>query len=418
VLSWSYRALDEGPARLFRLLSLHPGRSIGVAAAAALAAEPVAVVRRHLERLAADHLIQSPAPDRYDFHDLLRAYAGELAGHDDEALRRLVDWYIWTLDAAVGEFAPRTIPFPLGPVPDGVTPHHFTDQAGAREWCETEWPNLVAMTRRAAELGWHQQAWRIPDTLGVFLELHARGDDVVEIFEIAIAHAPTPRHRELALLNVAWAYAQVGRQDDGIATYEEVIDLALAAADLRLECVARVNISSACERQARYEEARTHLTRGLALARELGDEHIEAASLNNLAQLSSTRGYHEEALQHCAAATVLFTKLGNDYGVGRVLEQRGKAEHGLGHHDQAINTFGEGIAVVRRFGDRYAEARHLMHLGHALLAVGRVTETRDCWRQALELMVDFDERLAAQLRSGLAELADTTIVELAERRGG
>ena len=418
VLSWSYRALDEGPARLFRLLSLHPGRSIGVAGAAALAGEPVAVVRRHLERLAADHLIQSPAPGRYDFHDLLRAYAGELGGYDDKALHRLVDWYIWTLNAAVTKLPPRSNPFPLGPAPDSVTPDSFEDRVDSREWCEAEWPNLVAVTRRAAELGWHDEAWRIPDTLGVFVDLHARGDELVEIFEIAMAHAPTPTHHLLALTNAAWAYSQVGRPDDAIAAYEEVIEAATAAGDRRMECVARVNISSTCERQTRYSEARVHLAQGLALAQEIGDEHIQAASLNNLAQLSSTEGDHEEALRQCAAATALFTKLGNDYGVGRVMEQRARAENALGRYDQAVDTHRQGISMMRRFGDRYTEARQLTDLGHALLALGRVAETRDCWRQALDVMGDYNESLAAQLRTGLAELADTTIVELAERRGG
>ena len=44
--------------------------------------------------------------DRYQFHDLLRAYATDQAHHDEPpdrretALRRVLDWYLHTADAA------------------------------------------------------------------------------------------------------------------------------------------------------------------------------------------------------------------------------------------------------------------------------------------------------------------------------
>src|SRR5207244_9440725 len=40
VLSWSYRAMSAGAARLFRLLGLHPGPDVSVPAAASLAGLP------------------------------------------------------------------------------------------------------------------------------------------------------------------------------------------------------------------------------------------------------------------------------------------------------------------------------------------------------------------------------------------
>ncbi|MFS8101556.1 winged helix-turn-helix domain-containing protein [Lentzea alba] len=100
VFSWSYRALDDESARMFRLLSVHPGPDFDVSAAAALAGVSVAQARRLLERLVADHLVQSRSPGRYDFHDLLRAYAVELCGDDEAAALRLTEWYVHTLENA------------------------------------------------------------------------------------------------------------------------------------------------------------------------------------------------------------------------------------------------------------------------------------------------------------------------------
>ena len=82
VFSWSYQAAAARPRpRLFRLLGLHPGPDISPPAAASLAGltrSPGAAAAGRADRA---HLITEHAPGRYTFHDLLRAYAAELA-HD------------------------------------------------------------------------------------------------------------------------------------------------------------------------------------------------------------------------------------------------------------------------------------------------------------------------------------------------
>ncbi|GAA3779981.1 hypothetical protein GCM10023083_15390 [Streptomyces phyllanthi] len=84
----SYRWLPPGSARLFRLLSLHSGPDLPVAAAAALAGLPARRARLILDELADAHLVTEHAPGRYAQHDLLRAFAAELtAGHDSPAER-------------------------------------------------------------------------------------------------------------------------------------------------------------------------------------------------------------------------------------------------------------------------------------------------------------------------------------------
>ncbi len=76
VFSWSYRNLSQPAARMFRLLSLHPGPDITVAAAASLAGITPGQARRCLEELTATHLAAEQVPGRFSFHELLRAYSG------------------------------------------------------------------------------------------------------------------------------------------------------------------------------------------------------------------------------------------------------------------------------------------------------------------------------------------------------
>ncbi|WNM38048.1 BTAD domain-containing putative transcriptional regulator [Micromonospora halotolerans] len=84
VFSWSYRALTPGAARLFRLLPRHPAGAVSTEAAAALAGLSPRTARGLLAELAA-HLLVRPDDGRWRMHDLLRAYAAELAEEHDDA---------------------------------------------------------------------------------------------------------------------------------------------------------------------------------------------------------------------------------------------------------------------------------------------------------------------------------------------
>ncbi|MEN3361274.1 MAG: hypothetical protein V7637_5256 [Mycobacteriales bacterium] len=88
VFSWSYRHLPAQAARAFRLLGLYHGPDLDTQIAAALTDTSLDSARQLLDLLARAHLIQParryPAdPGRYGMHDLLRAYATQLASAED-----------------------------------------------------------------------------------------------------------------------------------------------------------------------------------------------------------------------------------------------------------------------------------------------------------------------------------------------
>jgi hypothetical protein len=99
VFSWSYRILRPETARLFRLLSLHGGPDISVAAAASLAGLPIRRTRESLGELTVSNLLLEHFPGRFVWHDLVRAYAIALADELDHpadrdmALTRLISHY-------------------------------------------------------------------------------------------------------------------------------------------------------------------------------------------------------------------------------------------------------------------------------------------------------------------------------------
>jgi NB-ARC domain/Bacterial transcriptional activator domain len=130
VFSWSYHALTPDAARLFRLLGLHPGPDISIAATASLAALSLPQVRVLLAELAGANLLVERTPNRYSLHDLLRAYAGDLAHtHDSDQQRhatthRMLDHYLHTAHTAARQLYPARDPLPITPPQPDVVPEH------------------------------------------------------------------------------------------------------------------------------------------------------------------------------------------------------------------------------------------------------------------------------------------------------
>ena len=139
MFSWSYRALGDPAARMFRLLGLHPGPDIAVAAAASLAAVPPGQARAQLAQLTRAHLLTEHAPGRYAFHDLLRAYASELTRtHDDQATQhtavdRVLAHYLHTAHHAAKLMEPFHYPITMGQLPAGVIGRQADDRRGGND---------------------------------------------------------------------------------------------------------------------------------------------------------------------------------------------------------------------------------------------------------------------------------------------
>jgi hypothetical protein len=88
VFSWSYRNLPAKTARAFRLLGRHPAPDLDPPAAADVMQTSLDGARQLLDQLASAHLIQHTGRNptetgRYGMHDLLRAYATQLASTED-----------------------------------------------------------------------------------------------------------------------------------------------------------------------------------------------------------------------------------------------------------------------------------------------------------------------------------------------
>jgi DNA-binding SARP family transcriptional activator len=150
VFSWSYRRLGPDAARTFRLSGLHPGPDFDAYAIAALTATTADQARQALRALARAHLIHPTGPDRYALHDLLRAYARELASTEDSdderhaALTRLCGHNLYAAANAMNTLFP---PGQRGRPPI-TSPAHIpplTELGEVRAWLGEQRALLIAV---------------------------------------------------------------------------------------------------------------------------------------------------------------------------------------------------------------------------------------------------------------------------------
>ena len=266
VFSWSCQHLGQEPARLFRLLGVHPGPDITAPAAAALLGIRHDGARAALDALAMANLAAEHVPGRYCLHDLLRAYAAEqAAGHEPAAerraaIQRVLDYYLHTSHAAALLLNPHRVSVPVLPPPGpGVAPDRLDGHQQALAWFEAEHQVLLGCVSLAAETGSDACAWILPWAMTEFLDRRGHWHE--------------------------WA-----------ATQRTALAAATRLGDTAGQAAARRAIATACVRLTDYRQARGHLAACLRLYRQLGDRTGEALARHSLGRVAEHQGHYADAL--------------------------------------------------------------------------------------------------------------------------
>jgi DNA-binding SARP family transcriptional activator/tetratricopeptide (TPR) repeat protein len=456
VFSWSYRHLDPGAARTFRLLGLHPGPDLELCAAAALTSATVTQASRALDTLARAHLIQPAGAGRHGLHDLLRAFARELSIASDTAegqraaLTRLFDHYLQTTAAAIDTLFPAErhrrprVPRPTSP----VLP--LTDPTAARQWLDAERATLVAVAAHTATHDWPGHTTRLAAICASYFLLGGHLPEAFTVFGHALGAARRTgdraseaaalellgevdwrqgrlqqagdRHRQaLALFRAAGdrsgqartlafiglSETQRGRYQQAACRQQEAAAIFRDIGDLFGEARALGNLGLARQRQGRYQEAADYHNQTLGLFRQIGDRHGEALALARLGGVDLRLGRYQHAARSLEQALTLFQAVGDAAGESETLGRLGEVYTGLGRHQQAISSFERALATFRQMGDRDMEADALNGLGEVLFQTGDIDKARAHHATALRLASETGSpREQARAHSGLARVCD------------
>jgi tetratricopeptide (TPR) repeat protein len=409
VFSWSYRALDPELAQCFRLLGLHPGPEFGVGAASTLVNRPVTETRRRLQALAGLHLLSRTGRDRYQFHDLIRVYAAEMAVIDSDevdrrdAVRRVLSSYLRQAVAASRVVYPnrRSIDF------DQPEPTHadstFNDRATALSWYEIEQHNLSIAIRLAATTGENDLAWKLPAVLTDLL-WKQRWTDTLTVLEAALnaAAASGDRLGQLHVLdNFADLSLDLERYDKAAGYFTRMKDLALEIGDNYFLGWSLNGLGKTHVGWAEVDEAVDCFRGALEVFQTIRNQGAEGAVLESLATALLRKGRPDEALAHCKRSLAIAEDLGDLWRSARAEKTMGLLHDALGRPDLAIGHLERALSMHLEFDNRFDAAQTLTDLGDIFDNIGRREDAVNAWNKALVALNDLGAPQAAAVKARL-----------------
>jgi DNA-binding SARP family transcriptional activator/Flp pilus assembly protein TadD len=416
VFSWSYRQLEQPAARAFRLASLHPGPDLDVYSVAALIGGSLEQAAQLLGQLVGASLIQPSGsarrPDgRYTRHDLLRAYARELAIATDPeterraALTRLFDYYLHAASVATNTlYPPNPDPRPAGPadgdrrpdaprpanngnrpdaprpdaprpdVPRPATPVPPLDTpAAARAWLDAERASLVAVSAHAARRGWPSHASRLAVTLYRYLDTGGYFAEAVTVHNAGRRAARRVGDRGAiaeALNSLGHADLRQGHYQQAIGRFQKAHAHFRAIGQKSGEARALGNLGIAAMKQGDSQQAARHLELAAALLRQTDDQAGQARVLGNLGILAMQQGRYQQAIDYQQQALIIFRAVGDQSGEAHGLRSLGNINGRQGSYESAADHFRQALSLFRMVGDRSGQAHALTDLGDVDLRRG------------------------------------------------
>lgn len=372
VFSWSYQALADGPARLFRLLGSHPGTDFDAYAAAALTGTDLVTTTAVLDELVRAHLVTRAGAGRYTMHDLLTGYALELTGNERaaEPLRRLLGHYSCSAMVAMDTLYPSERDRrPRVARPEDIDLPDLADPAAARAWIEAERANLLAAARLAGATGWTRWIGELAGTLWRELDAQAHNDALtIHHLALSAAEAEGDRASEAeALRNLSTAYRTAGHYAESLDFAQRSAALRRVLGDERGEAAAHNSVGIVAGLLGRVEEAFAAYERSLVLRRRTGDLRGEGAVLMNLAVTAIRADMLECVEERLTDALKLFREVGEPLGEAHAINNLGDCHRAEGRLAVALDHHERAVSLYRELGAREGEADALngIALDHA-----------------------------------------------------
>ncbi|MFI7062649.1 BTAD domain-containing putative transcriptional regulator [Kribbella sp. NPDC050124] len=411
IFSSSYRQLRPELARMFRLLSQHPGAEITVGAGAALAGVPIREARGMLAVLVANHQLVELGPDRYALHDLLRTYARELCGEQeaDEAFERLLGYLVHTGSAAALLLAPRRDPVELPGLDPGVEVVLPATREEAFRWFDSEQPNSLAVLRaavgRADGLLW-LYVWAIAD----YLDFRGRpGYMESEVLALdAAVRLGDLRKQAQSRRDLARGHMALRQWDDAIRQHELALGIAEELGDDAGVAHGSLSRARVLSRMGEHRQAIERTMRALRIYERTGHVDARANALNNLGWYYGQLGEFDTAVDYAQQALKLYQEQDSEYGRAVVSDTMAYALAGSGRLGEAITSYATAVDILRNQGRRHETAECLMSMAEVQKQADRVEDAAMSWTEALGILEALEHPDADVVRQALAEL----------RRGG
>jgi tetratricopeptide (TPR) repeat protein len=412
-LDVSYGALPPTIRRMYRLMGLFPGTYFESGVAAAAAEVPRADARRMLEVLTDANLLDEAADCQYRFHDLTRLHAREMADrHDpaaarDEAIRRMLDWFL----AATSSACRLILPYRMDVVTDlrysPVEPLRFPSPNGALEWLDRELPNVMAVARLAAGQRLWSVPWQLADAMWPLFLYRGRYTERLELDRLGLDAAREngdAMGEAKMLYRIGGSVMSTGQLDQAEAYFVQALAAwrklgrrdRVAGSLRRLGFVAR--------KRGRPNDAIAWFAQALHGYRELADGRHIALTLIDLADAFIETDRTADAIVSLEEAGALLADAPDPNNQARVLTGLGRAHERGGRLRIAAGYLDQALRAMQDLGSAQGEAEILRSLGDLAVHAGDTSEARGRYTQAQRLLVSLGSPEEAQIRERLERL--------------
>lgn len=392
-----YGHLSPDQARAFRLLSLAEGPDISLHAAAAVLDLDPYEAEELLEALVDISLIESAAPARYRFHDLLRLYARECAERDETtgagcaALSRLLDFYLASASCAYELENPgdRVLDHLAPTAHPGLT---FGARDEALEWLFSEAQDVLAAVQQAADGGCDRPMRRAVDLLLVTQDLMESGVYARQYEQATRALVTTAHDCGDVLVEgrgrvwLGQLLCMSGRFQEAETEARLAMVQGMAAED-PLTCSYAPNLRGIIAIYGRrFDECTEYLHHALEAFRSDGNRHGEAATLSNLARAQTELGDVESALSSTERAVRIYRDLNVGFRLGNGLYAMGTALTAADRLQDAVTCLTEALGIFRGTRQQLWEGMTLFRLANAHLTARQWRQAAAFTEQALPLL--------------------------------
>jgi transcriptional regulator with XRE-family HTH domain/tetratricopeptide (TPR) repeat protein len=396
-------AIDVAAAEIFGLLGLHEGNELDLKVAARLVDRPESEVEPLLEHLVDLHLLESASPRRYQFHDLVRTYARELAPVERAAAarERVLALYVamaWQARAKLGV----SQAFWYDEQWIAGVEHLEYDEVMA--WLDAEATEILAAARRPTTdhatlvilAGGMMRYW-------IIRRRHAEGAELGELALAALRDDPTCAS-VFALSRISYHVAAHYSARSDSETAVAHLRVAIAAAPLDTDplnhVVCTITLAQDLERLDQLDEASELARSGLDGALRLGNEIIESDARFSIGSLAGRLGRfaeQDEAFDLAAAAL----RRSRPEILHLLLPDIGASYLRSGRPGSARTWLRDHLADIKGSGDKAAIAEHLRWLGVAETALAAHDEARTALTEALDVIQGSNDEMEAQIRHAL-----------------
>ncbi|MFC5147819.1 AfsR/SARP family transcriptional regulator [Streptomyces aureoversilis] len=390
-----YTHLPSDQARAFRLLALADAPDLPLAAAAVLLDRDDFTAEDLAEGLADAGMLESYAPGRYRFHDLLRLYARRRAERTESpqersgAVSRLLDHLLATVGNASRVLEPdHALHRHLHPVAaPGLA---FADADEARQWLRREHITLAATLAQAVrELpGALRAAGDLLLTWSGLIEGPAHRDELRRLSELTAAAArgaADPCVEARARYTLGNLHYLTDVYEAAERELSEALRLAEAAGDPMCRHLAANALGILCFATDRPARALPLLEQARVLCDVLGDRGSEARVLANTARVRLALDQPGKAERDAAEAVRLAEATGNGPTVALTLYQHGCVLHRTGRPDLAARQLRDALGYFIEQQQRGWEGLAWARLAECRLAEWRDNDAVSCAEQSLQI---------------------------------